>query len=75
MTLYQELKNAGCEMDSHCSDLYVKDTDCALEIIRIYESKNAQTVSRKYFRSEVDGKLWIDLPFQFDLYWKKRGMA
>ena len=75
MTLYQELKNAGCEMDSHCSDLYVKNTVCALEIILLYENEKAQTVSRTYFRSEVDGQSWIDLPFQFTPYWKKRGMA
>lgn len=32
--LYQELKEAGCEMDNHESDLYVKATMTSFEIIK-----------------------------------------
>lgn len=38
-SLYERLKSAGCDLDSHESDLYVKDTPEARKIIRQYKQE------------------------------------
>lgn len=62
MTIYEELKAAGCEIDNHESDLYVKATPKAREI-----TKNCK--GRSFFISQIDRELWIDLPFRYDPFW------
>lgn len=75
-SLYDELRAAGCEIASHESDLYVKATTLAREIIRrrvdggCIASRNATL-----FRSDNprdNGALFFDCPFAFDPYWEKR---
>lgn len=65
MTLYQELKSAKCEIDSHESDLYVKATARALAIIAKYPNGYSR------FISQIDGTYWLDIPFAFDPFWEK----
>lgn len=67
MTLYDSLLAAGCELDSHESDLYVKWSTTALELIKAHGSHVA-----KMFRSDVDGEWWLELPFEFSPFWRKR---
>lgn len=64
MSLYQQLKDAGCEMDHHESDLYVKATATAKEITK-------REGSREFFHHQVTGELWIDLPFRYEPFWEK----
>ena len=66
-SLYEHFKAAGCEVDHHESDLYVKVTDRATEIIRRHciFKENVTT-----FR-DSNGVLWFDLPFQFEPFWDK----
>lgn len=68
MTLYEELLESGVELDhrDHTSDLYVRATPKALRLIM--ESGLCWSA----FRSQIDGKLWIDVPFAFDPYWNRR---
>ena len=68
MTLYETLKAAGCEIDSHKSDLYVRDTPKALEILKEY---GREKDSR--FRSQLDGSIWIDVPFHYDPFCEGKG--
>jgi len=69
--LYHELKEAGCEIDNHESDLYVKDTDKSRKIITKHGLKfDGWTVQG--FRSQIDGERWFDIPFAFTPYWDKR---
>ena len=69
--LYNEFKSKGLETDSYESDLYVKNTPEALEIVKQYiaDGGNARPV---YFNSQIDNKQWIELPFMFTPWWDKK---
>jgi len=62
--LYQRLTEAGIETDHHESDLYVRATPEAFKILR--EEKRAGCYT---FRSQLDGKLWVDVPFAYQPFW------
>ncbi len=64
MSLYKELKAAGIETDNHESDLYVKDSPEAREIVHRHRPE-----APRAFRSEVDGEIWLDVPFAFEPFW------
>jgi hypothetical protein len=67
-TLYQELVAAGVPIDSHESDLYCLVCSESIKLVAKHDThKTAST-----FRSEIDGKLWLDCPFKFDPWWDKR---
>ena len=66
MSLYSDLKAAGCKLDSHESDLYVKACPEACEIV----SRSGHIWD--YFHSARDNKLWIECPFAFDPWWLSR---
>lgn len=63
--LYQALVDAGQELDHHESDLYVLATDEAAELVRLSRAKFST------FRSERDGELWIEVPFEWRPYWDR----
>jgi hypothetical protein len=64
MTLYERLKAAGCELDSHVSDLYVRATPAALQILK------EQRAPWGAFRSPIDGEIWCEVPFAYDPFWR-----
>ncbi len=66
MSVYQKAKAAGLQIDSHESDLYLKDSPEAQKILR---EENATTARR--FISQVDGLMWWDVPFEFDPFWER----
>lgn len=66
MTLYTELRDAGCEIDSHESDLYVLATPEARAIIERYGKPCLS------FISQIDGKRWLDVPFMYEPFWDKK---
>ena len=68
-TLYQALKAAGCEIDSHCSDLYVRDTVRARDIIAEFPEHIREL---RFFVSPVDNRPWLEIPFAYDPYWNAR---
>lgn len=47
------------EIDTHESDLYVLVNDISKKIVNEYEFKNNVTT----FKSQIDNKLWYDIPF------------
>lgn len=65
-TLYEQLRGAGCDLDNHESDLYVRATPKAREIVR------ATGHSHSYFVHQGSGEQWIDVPFAYDPWWQKR---
>lgn len=71
MTLYETLLAAGCELDHHESDLYVKHTPEAETIIDNY-NEGGGNASVRYFRSSADGQMWIDVPFYYQPFWDAR---
>lgn len=70
-TLYERLVAAGCEIDHHESDLYVKATPEALAIIEDYEAAS-KLKNRETFSSAIDGSPWYDLPFAYDPFWSAK---
>jgi len=68
-TLYDALKEANVPTDSHESDLYFLRTPEALEILKRFPTQGAVAQS---FRSCLDGKLWVDVPFAYQPWWDKR---
>lgn len=65
-SLYQQLKESGCRLDSHESDLYVKKSAMSDAILAGYEGQKST------FISQIDGKTWHDLPFQYSPFWDKK---
>jgi hypothetical protein len=63
---YKALLKAGCEMDSHESDLYVRATPEAVAIVKEsgwrYET----------FTSQTDGQQWLDLAFAYEPFWESK---
>jgi len=66
MRLYDKLKDAGIVMDSHESDLYVPSSAEALKLIKEHG------FNYSFFRSNIDGKLWIEVPFAYSPWWDER---
>ena len=66
--IYTAMKAAGCETGSHESDLYVKDTPRAREILKEHRPGRREEM----FTSAIDGTRWFDLPFMFLPFWESK---
>jgi hypothetical protein len=69
MTLFSEIKAAGIPFTNHESDLYVLDCQPARDILKKYPTKFTNATR---FKNAVDGRIWIDIPFNYDPFWEKR---
>lgn len=67
-SIYQECIEKGIETDHHESDLYIPAILETREIIKGYEHRAIV----KIFRSQIDNKLWYDVPFAYDPFWKSK---
>lgn len=71
-TLYEALHAAGVPLDSHESDLYVKDTPEARAIL-VAHGKCPGAWGCEAFTSNIEPRdCWFDVPFAFDPYWQQR---
>jgi hypothetical protein len=75
--IYDRLVAAGCEIDHHESDLYVKATPESLAIICAAEADGQKVARNKFgqvlgFRSAIDGAHWYDVPFGFMPFWRRK---
>lgn len=66
--IYTRLKQAGCNLGNHESDLYVERTQAAIDILATYEHKANITA----FKSQIDGKIWLDIPFAYSPFWEAK---
>jgi len=76
--LYDELKEAGIEIDHHESDLYVPNTPEARRILDRHpiEKKNATLFGEhKVVGGRHVDKIWIDVPFAYAPFWRKKRRA
>lgn len=71
MSLYTDMIEAGQETDSNESDLYVKDTPEAREILGRH-GKQIDGWNVQPFTSAIDGARWLDLPFQYAPWWRAK---
>lgn len=69
-SLYTLLKQAGCVLDHHYSDLYVKMDSASRDILLACLDREPSV-----FTSEIDGALWYDIPFAYDPYWEDRATS
>ena len=65
--LYDELHAAGCEMDGRYSDLYVRPTRKAREILSRYPTERANSHT---FQADDGSGMWIEVPFAYAPYWR-----
>lgn len=82
-TLYADLKAAGCTLGNHESDLHVKLCPQAIHVLREHSMAEYRPAGPSrgepwikltgcsQFRSEVDGTLWIEIPFAFAPFWNR----
>jgi hypothetical protein len=68
MSIYTDIKAADLPTDSHESDLYVKDSPEAREILAEH-GKKVDGWNVQGFKSAIDGAHWLDIPFAFDPWW------
>ena len=75
-SLYEQLKAAGCAIDHHESDLYVRDSETARKIIKAGNDASRKANSGQRWATSTftgtDGHRWIDIPFAYDPWWQKR---
>jgi hypothetical protein len=68
MDIFQEMQQAGVEIDNHESDLYVPVTDVTRAIVARFEFKQSVTT----FQNQITGTLWYDIPFAYTPFWESK---
>jgi hypothetical protein len=71
MTEREKLLSLGMkedELDNHCSDLYVLINPISEKWLETYEYR--QNVTK--FMSQIDNRLWYNVPFAYHEYYTKR---
>jgi hypothetical protein len=63
--LFEQIKAAGIPFDNHESDLYVLVTPGSRKII----AEACRLNDASTFISQLDGKLWYDVPFAYQPFW------
>ena len=54
----------ACDIDHHASDLYLKRTPAAVDLVKRLDNQALLSVFR-----DPDGVAWYELPFCFSPYW------
>lgn len=67
--LYDLVVARGLEHDSHYSDLYLKDTPEARQLIACYRSRSSVT---SFISNIAPHVRWFDIPFAYAPYWRER---
>ena len=65
-TLYDAAVALGIPIDSHESDLYLLATKEAWALVHLHG------VSASSFVSQLDGRVWLDIPFAYLPWWRAR---
>lgn len=71
MNIYDQMKAAGVQIDSHESDLYVPVNEQTTSILMSNIGLKGRLSSMK-FVSQIDGKVWYDIPFAYQPWWDAR---
>lgn len=72
--LYQALKENGVpdsDIESHCSDMYVRVTDTTVAVVKAYREKHGIESMPATFRSSIDGDgIWFEVSFAYAPFWE-----
>jgi len=71
--IYEQLKEAGVEIDHHESDLYCPVNDVSTAIIENWKKERRLSACVSRFINRNDGKAWYDLAFAYLPFWEKKG--
>ena len=72
LSIYERAKAAGIPMDSHESNLYLKDTPEARRILQEWREESGRDGFVTYFHGNIDGAQWMDIAFAYDPFWTRR---
>jgi hypothetical protein len=68
-SVYQALVAAGCEIDHHESDLYVRDTAEANEVLAQWPQDR---IRGRHFIDNIEHVAWLEIPFAYDPHWESK---
>lgn len=71
-TIYEQMLEAGVEVDHHESDLYVPANEVTRKIL------DGAGVKRDAYHASLfwrDGAAWYDVPFAYDPFWARKDGA
>ena len=68
MSIYEKVIAAGITYDNHESDLYIPVNPETRRIVFEYPYRTNVTT----FVSQIDGKLWFDVPFAYTPFWDRK---
>ena len=69
MTIYEQAKELGIPMDNHESDLYLPVNDKTRILVSNHIAKGGGATT---FCSQIDNRLWYDIPFAYLPWWEAR---
>lgn len=70
MSLYTDLRDAGCPIDHHASDLYTPVTETSTRILRHWlDEKQGRLASVGHF-TDQDGVPMFDVFGAYDPFWR-----
>lgn len=58
------------EIGNHYSDLYVLKNEKSIPIVETHKKQFPVCVSS--FKSQIDNKIWYDISFAYNPYWKNK---
>lgn len=67
--VYDELVAQGFTLDHHESDLYVKDSPLAREIL------DKHKLTYRPFIDDIDHVKWLDVPLAYAPFWREKAKA
>jgi hypothetical protein len=69
--LFEKVKAAGIQYSNHESDLYIPVNEETKKLLADFPYKENVTT----FRSNIDHKLWYDIPFAYRPWWEARNRS
>jgi hypothetical protein len=72
MSLYEQLKAAGVQIDNNSSDLYFEVTQESLSILAQHPDKKQLAKHFVNQRPPNKGKDWIEVPFAYLPWWENK---
>lgn len=67
--LYDDFKAAGCEIEGHESDLYVRADGPARSILAKHRMRDGN-LTASFF--QIAGATWIEIPFHYSPFWRAK---
>ena len=68
--LYEKCVEAGVPVEGRFGDMYIPVNPTTAELVKVH-LKDGGT-KPEIFTSQIDGKLWYDVPFAFKPFWEAK---